>query len=151
MVPTILIFSIVMGADYSFELISIVHWVPQFIMHNRSILGGVSHCQLSYYLKFFSPIINMFLCFAVAKKSPSTHFHRRGSNLWRFDRNKLVGQWISQRNPGWDCWCSRISGFNPSWSAPFFRWSHHSGSHWIKVIRVLIKFELILTLTGPMF
>jgi hypothetical protein len=39
--PKILIFSIVMGADYSIELISIVHGVPQFFMHNKSILGGV--------------------------------------------------------------------------------------------------------------
>ena len=37
----ILIFSIAMGADYSFELISIIHWVRQFFMHNKSILGGV--------------------------------------------------------------------------------------------------------------
>ena len=41
--PTILIFSIVMGSDYSFELISFVHWVPQFFMHNKSILGGVPY------------------------------------------------------------------------------------------------------------
>ena len=34
-------FSITMGADYSFELIYIVHWVPQFFMHNRSILSEV--------------------------------------------------------------------------------------------------------------
>ena len=40
MAPTILIFSIAMSADYSFELTSIVHWMPQFFMHNRSILGG---------------------------------------------------------------------------------------------------------------
>ena len=35
------IFSIAMGADYLFELISNVHWVPQFFMHNKSILGWV--------------------------------------------------------------------------------------------------------------
>ena len=39
MAPTILIFSIAMDADYSFEFISIAHWVPQFFMHNKSILG----------------------------------------------------------------------------------------------------------------
>ena len=39
--PTILFFSIAMCADYSFKLISIVHWVPQFFMHNKSILGWV--------------------------------------------------------------------------------------------------------------
>ena len=43
MAPTISVFSIAMGADYSFELLSIVHSVPQFFMHNKSILGGVSN------------------------------------------------------------------------------------------------------------
>ena len=38
--PTIVIFWIAMGADYSFALISIVRWVPQFFMHNKWILGG---------------------------------------------------------------------------------------------------------------
>ena len=41
----ILIFSIAMGADYLFELISIVNWVPQFIMYNKSILGGVGNAR----------------------------------------------------------------------------------------------------------
>ena len=36
----ILIFSIAMCADYSFELISIVHGVPHFFMYNKSILGA---------------------------------------------------------------------------------------------------------------
>ena len=35
-------FSIAMGANYSFELVSIVHWVPQFIGHNKIFLGSVS-------------------------------------------------------------------------------------------------------------
>ena len=39
--PKILIFSIAMGADYSFELIFIVHWLPQFIGHNKIFLGSV--------------------------------------------------------------------------------------------------------------
>ena len=43
MAPTISVFSIAMGADYSFELLSIVHSVPQFFMHNKSTLGGVSN------------------------------------------------------------------------------------------------------------
>jgi hypothetical protein len=30
-----------MGADFSFEFISIVHWVPQFIGHNKIFLGGL--------------------------------------------------------------------------------------------------------------
>ena len=41
MAPRILIILIAMGADYSFELISIVHRVPQFIGHNEIFLGSV--------------------------------------------------------------------------------------------------------------
>ena len=43
MAPRILIFSIAVGADYSFELISVVHWVPQFIGHNKTFLGSVDN------------------------------------------------------------------------------------------------------------
>ena len=39
--PRILIFSIVMGADYSFELISIETYAPQFIRDNKIFLGSV--------------------------------------------------------------------------------------------------------------
>ena len=43
MAPRILIFfSIDMSADYSFELIFIVRWVPQFIGHNKIFLGSVT-------------------------------------------------------------------------------------------------------------
>ena len=42
MAPSILIFSIAMGADYSFELISIETYTPQFIGHNIFFLGSVS-------------------------------------------------------------------------------------------------------------
>ena len=45
--PRILI-SIAMGADYSFELISIVHWVLQFIGHNKIFLGSVLSFQRPY-------------------------------------------------------------------------------------------------------
>ena len=41
--PWFWFFLIAMSADYSFKLNSIVHWVPQFFMHNKSILGGVGH------------------------------------------------------------------------------------------------------------
>ena len=34
-------FSIAMGADYSFELISIETYAPQFIGYNKSFLGSV--------------------------------------------------------------------------------------------------------------
>ena len=41
MAPTILILSIALRVNHSFELISIVHWVLQFFIHNISILGRV--------------------------------------------------------------------------------------------------------------
>ena len=40
--PRILIFSIAMGADYSFELISIETYAPQFNGHNIFFLGSVN-------------------------------------------------------------------------------------------------------------
>ena len=41
-----------MAADYSFELISIETYVPQFIGHNKLFLGSVhSEYSLSEYLK----------------------------------------------------------------------------------------------------
>ena len=39
--PRILIFSMAMGADYSFELVSIETYAPQFIGHNKLFLGSV--------------------------------------------------------------------------------------------------------------
>ena len=51
--PTILIFSIAMGADYSFEPFSIVHWVPQFFMHNKLILGRVGRTRKNVFLACF--------------------------------------------------------------------------------------------------
>jgi len=39
--PRILIFSIAMGADYSFELNSIETFAPQFFGHNNLFLGSV--------------------------------------------------------------------------------------------------------------
>ena len=35
-----------MGADYSFELISIVQWVPKFIGHNKIFLGSEYICRI---------------------------------------------------------------------------------------------------------
>ena len=43
----ILIFSIAMGADYSFELISIETYAPQFIGHNKIFLGSVNNQTLA--------------------------------------------------------------------------------------------------------
>ena len=42
MAPRILIFSIAMGADYSFELNSIETYAPQFFGHNNLFLGSVN-------------------------------------------------------------------------------------------------------------
>ena len=47
MAPRILIFSIDMGADYSIDLISIETYTPQFIGHNKIILGSVLLMYLS--------------------------------------------------------------------------------------------------------
>ena len=41
----ILIFSMTMGANYSFELISIETYAPQFIGHNKFFLGSVLQIQ----------------------------------------------------------------------------------------------------------
>ena len=40
-VPTILIFSIAMGADYSFEVKNIEIWVPAFFKHNNLFIATV--------------------------------------------------------------------------------------------------------------
>ena len=53
-----------MGSDYSFELISIVHWVPQFIGHNKIFLGSVVRS------------LTIFLSFSV------THVLRNGIPQW---------------------------------------------------------------------
>ena len=51
----ILFFSIAMGADYSFRLISIVHWVPQFIGQKNIhffaffIKKASDFCQILHY------------------------------------------------------------------------------------------------------
>ena len=42
MAPRILIFSIAMGAYYSFEVKNIEIWVPAFFRHNNSSVGSVS-------------------------------------------------------------------------------------------------------------
>ena len=46
MAPKIMILSIVMGADYSFELISIETYAPQFIGHIKIFLGSVTSVSL---------------------------------------------------------------------------------------------------------
>jgi hypothetical protein len=48
MAPRILIFSIAMGADYSFEVKNIEIWVPAFFKHNNSSVATVGYTWLSY-------------------------------------------------------------------------------------------------------
>ena len=70
--PRILIFSTAMDADYSFELISIAHWVPAFFMHNNSVLARVSWPQLpQLQLGVYSKILGLwfFLIFKVKKSA----------------------------------------------------------------------------------
>ena len=45
MAPMTLIVSMAMGANYSFELISIATYAPQFIGYNTLFLGSVSSEQ----------------------------------------------------------------------------------------------------------
>ena len=51
MAPRILIFSIAMGVDYSFEVKNIEIWVPAFYKHNNSSAATVrskfNHLQIS--------------------------------------------------------------------------------------------------------
>ena len=44
--PRILIFSIAMGADNSFVLISIETYAPQFIGHNKFFLGSAAKTMM---------------------------------------------------------------------------------------------------------
>ena len=57
MAPTIFSPPIAMGANYSVEFFSIVHWVPQFFMHNKSILGGVKEKLPKLKIGFFPEIL----------------------------------------------------------------------------------------------
>ena len=64
--PRIFIFSIAMGADYSFENISIENYAPQFIGNNKLILGCVGpltmHVNSADQLglsKFVQPCLNL--------------------------------------------------------------------------------------------
>ena len=47
MASRIWIFSIAMGADYSFELISIETYTPQFVGHNKFFLGSVARSTIT--------------------------------------------------------------------------------------------------------
>ena len=81
--PRILIFSIAMGADYSFELNSIETYAPQFFGHNNLFLGSVHYilkgpkfwvkeCVKGNFVTFsFSKV---FLCFLMGKKSTPEYY-----------------------------------------------------------------------------
>ena len=47
--PRILIFSMAMGANYSFKLISIETYAPQFIGHDKLFLGSVINLNSNTY------------------------------------------------------------------------------------------------------
>ena len=51
-----------MGGDYSFEFISIVHWVPQFIGHNKIFLGSVVSFFQVFVTKDFCDDVRPFTC-----------------------------------------------------------------------------------------
>ena len=75
MAPIILI-TMVQG-DYSCEVISLVHWVPQFFMRNKSILGGVSYVRPFIFVKYFSVLLD-----AENFQSCSCHFFFLFENQW---------------------------------------------------------------------
>ena len=58
-----------MGADYSFDLISIETYAPQFIRHNKLFLGSVYYRNLL--LDFFAShlVSFIYLGFCLASKS----------------------------------------------------------------------------------
>jgi hypothetical protein len=58
MAPRILIFSMAMGADYSFEPISIETYAPQFIGYDKLFLGSVASGSDSISFQFA-----IFLCY----------------------------------------------------------------------------------------
>jgi hypothetical protein len=48
MAPRIFIFSIAMGADYSFEVKNIEIWAPAFFKHNNSTVGTMFYTDISW-------------------------------------------------------------------------------------------------------
>ena len=60
--PRIFIFSIAMGVDYSFELLSIETYAPQFIGHDKIFLGSVVSLFQVFVTKAFCDDIRPFTC-----------------------------------------------------------------------------------------
>ena len=58
-----LISSMAMGADHSFELISIETYAPQFIGHNNFFLGSVGYENGKAFISY-TPLftVNLFVC-----------------------------------------------------------------------------------------
>jgi len=83
-----------MGADYSFELVSIVHWVPQFIGHNKIFLGSV----------FSWPFTKIVL---MRKKLPDAHIrwtiqfilNHKKANMWRKEKINIEKKNNRTKNP----------------------------------------------------
>ena len=111
--PRILIFSMAMGADYSFELISIETYTPQFNGDNKSFLGSVSALRnfttVVMLITFFSDLLLLpFLAGVVVLLITCTESWSAISRLllplsarWFFDR----GCWFEAEEPplfrGW--------------------------------------------------
>ena len=74
--PRILISSIAMGADYSFELISIETNALRFIGHNNSFLSGVSKDPLS------DGDVAFLLCFWPKEKNVCLNSYYSQNHLW---------------------------------------------------------------------
>ena len=64
------------GADYSFEVISIETYAPQFIGHNKLFLGSVGCCQQTFENKKFVDITQQ--CFALL---PQVNFPANNLNF----------------------------------------------------------------------
>ena len=93
-----------MGADYSFEVISIVHWVPKFIGHNKIFLGSVCRKQLQLSQHDLQAHVWMFIMKQQPKVRKTTslmcharnlvwyHFLDKDQNYGGLDRSKFKSQ-----------------------------------------------------------
>ena len=89
MSPIILISSIAMSANYSFEVTSIVHWVPQFIGHDKIVLGSVN-CLVIFRPNSKVPILQTPLMIAILKLK----------HIQTTDFRWLT--WIKSNNESWE-------------------------------------------------
>ena len=76
-----------MGTDYSYEL-SIVHWVPQFIGHNKNFLGSVYKDRST---NLFSNVYVVFYLGLLAEIDNASQEVEQ--TLKRFELLKQINQW----------------------------------------------------------